>query len=173
MKQLVLGGARSGKSREAELRAEACFQSLQTTDKTLIYLATATAFDDEMNDRIEHHQAQRHADWYLIEEPVDIAKVLFDHSEESNCILIDCLTLWLNNCLYKKCWQEKRQEFLSALEQTLAHVFLVSNEVGSGVIPLGSLSREFVDESGRLHQQVASICNEVTLVVAGLPLKLK
>lgn len=165
--QLILGGARSGKSRYAEQ----CAQALRPSRKRL-YVATATAGDDEMSDRIQQHQERRDEQWQLIEEPIHLANVL-DHAQGDSVILIDCLTLWLSNCLHEKCWVEQRDAFLRLLSETQANVIMVSNEVGSGIVPMGELSRQFVDQSGWLHQEIASVCTHVNLVVAGLPLALK
>jgi adenosylcobinamide kinase/adenosylcobinamide-phosphate guanylyltransferase len=167
---LILGGARSGKSRFAEQTAHALYR--QTRGATLVYLATATAEDSEMESRIAHHQQRRGEEWQLIEEPLDIANVI-DRASDGTTILIDCLTLWLSNCLHRECWPQRRDEFLQALNTTKANVILVSNEVGSGIVPMGELSRQFVDESGWLHQQIAKQASDVTLVVAGLKMSLK
>ena len=168
---LILGGARSGKSSYAEqLTLDAHMR--QAAPNELVYIATATAGDDEMAARIGHHQARRKQQWQTIEEPINLAKVLTQFDENS-IILIDCLTLWLSNCLHQECWSAEKDEFISAVKNSKSDIFMVSNEVGSGVIPMGSLSRKFVDESGWLHQQLAKICEKVTLVVAGLPMALK
>ncbi|MBX2808348.1 MAG: bifunctional adenosylcobinamide kinase/adenosylcobinamide-phosphate guanylyltransferase [Cellvibrionaceae bacterium] len=170
MKHLILGGARSGKSRYAEQQA----QSLsETSQRQVVYIATATAGDGEMAARIEAHQQRRPRVWQLIEAPVQLADVVMQFSSPHDCLLIDCLSLWLSNCLHQQQWALQRDNFIKALAQTQATVFLVSNEVGSGIVPMGELSRQFVDESGRLHQQLAACCDRVSLVVAGLPLALK
>ncbi|MEZ5480801.1 MAG: bifunctional adenosylcobinamide kinase/adenosylcobinamide-phosphate guanylyltransferase [Porticoccaceae bacterium] len=164
--ELILGGARSGKSRLAEQR---CRESrLQ-----LVYVATAQAGDKEMAERIAHHRSRRNSEWLLVEEPVDLATVVREYANVGHCLLVDCLTLWLSNCLYEKNWQQRRQDFFDALNSTEGQVIMVSNEVGMGVVPMGELSRTFVDESGFLHQQLAVLCQRVTLVAAGLPLDLK
>lgn len=170
MKQLILGGARSGKSRYAEQQAEKLAASQQ---QTLIYVATATAEDGEMCARIQQHQQRRGAQWQLVEQPLHLSETLERYNRPDHCVLVDCLTLWLTNALLADQWPTVRSAFLSALENTQANVLCVSNEVGSGVVPMGELSREFVDESGRLHQQLAVLFEQVTLVVAGLPLMLK
>jgi len=174
-KQLVIGGARSGKSRFAERVAMDLYRQTKVEfedDAKLFYLATATAGDKEMLERIEQHQQQRDNAWELIEEPIKLAK-LIKRFEENSTVLIDCLTLWLSNCLHTDCWQSERSALLSSLSVTKANIILVSNEVGSGIVPMGKLSRRFVDEGGWLHQQLAAQCESVTLVVAGLPLVLK
>ena len=166
MHQLVLGGARSGKSAYAEAQAAASRQRL-------VYLATAEAGDAEMAQRIAHHRSGRDPGWLTVEEPLALAAQLAALNEAHNHIVVDCLTLWLSNCLATGCWEQQREALLALLPEVRATLYLVSNEVGSGVVPLGELSRRFVDESGRLHQQLATHCDRVTLVVAGLPLTLK
>lgn len=172
---LILGGARSGKSHFAEQRAQQLFDQ-SGSDTHLIYLATASAGDAEMAERIKHHQASRQANpdyqWQLIEEPIELSNVIKD-APTNTTILIDCLTLWLSNCLHQKCWSEQRDKLLTELTRCKANVVMVSNEVGSGIVPMGALSRQFVDESGWLHQQIAALSSSATLVVAGLPLTLK
>jgi len=164
--ELILGGARSGKSRLAEIRA-------LESGRPPHYIATATAGDAEMAERIHHHQARRGAEWHAVESPLRLADTLLDLHSDDRCLLVDCLTLWLSNCLHHGCWPEEREALLKAAGQLRGRVILVSNEVGSGIVPLGELSRRFADESGRLHQQLAQLARRVTLVVAGLPLELK
>jgi adenosylcobinamide kinase/adenosylcobinamide-phosphate guanylyltransferase len=169
MKELILGGVRSGKSRLAEQHALA-------TGLPVTYIATATAEDEEMRVRIAHHQAHRPAQWYLIEEPIALAAALQKIARKDHCILVDCLTLWLTNLLCVENETRMQQE-VSALLQTLpdlpGHIILVSNETGMGVVPLGELTRRYCDEAGRLHQALALSCERVILTVAGLPLHLK
>lgn len=169
MKQLILGGVRSGKSRLAEQRANA-------SQLPVTYIATATAQDVEMQARIAHHQQQRPAHWQLIEVPVALASALQHAAAANTCIIVDCLTLWLTNLLCAN--DEARMQLeISALLQILpalpGEIILVSNETGMGVVPLGELTRRYCDEAGRLHQALASHCERVTLTVAGLPLQLK
>ncbi|MEH6358081.1 MAG: bifunctional adenosylcobinamide kinase/adenosylcobinamide-phosphate guanylyltransferase [Pseudomonadales bacterium] len=171
MKELILGGARSGKSKLAEQAAEA-------SGLRKVYIATAQAGDAEMEQRIELHRQRRGASWQLIEEPVDLAKVLKEAAREDTCILVDCLTLWLSNCLFcgdDSEWPRQRAALLEMLLllQLPGHVIFVSNEISMGVIPMGEVTRQFVDEVGLLHQALAEICNRVTLSVAGLPHVLK
>ena len=164
--ELILGGARSGKSRLAEQRARA-------GGHRLVYIATGTAGDVEMAERIRHHRARRGPEWRLVESPLRLAGTLADHQAGDRCLVVDCLTLWLSNCLHRGCWPEERDALLKTVPTLAGKVILVSNEVGSGIVPLGELSRRFADESGFLHQQLAEVCQRVTLVVAGLPLTLK
>lgn len=167
--ELVLGGARSGKSGYAERQAK-------MSNKAVIYIATAEVGDKEMAERVKHHQQQRPAEWKLIEEPFQLAQSLKENSTKDNCILVDCLTLWLSNCLFsatEKGWHEWKSEFLTTLNSLPGQVILVSNEVGCGVVPMGEVSRKFVDEAGWLHQSIAAQVAKVTLVTAGLPIHLK
>lgn len=173
MIHLVLGGARSGKSRFAESIAKQNSSAGQNNRVT--YIATATAGDEEMQARIAHHQASRPEDWQLIEEPLHLSRELTT-LRDGSVIIVECLTLWLTNWLCsenKEAWQRERQNFLMSLSKSEADVILVSNEVGSGIVPLGELSRDFVDQAGWLNQSIASIADNVTLVVAGLPIPVK
>jgi len=169
MKTLVLGGIRSGKSRFAESMAK-------ESGAAVIYIATATANDPEMQARIDLHQSTRPDNWILIEEQVHLASVLPTNSRTDQFIIVDCLTLWLTNLLMTGDEQLLRQEinaFLNAVKNTSINLAIVSNETNMGVVPLGELSRKFCDEAGRLHQQLATECSQVILMVAGLPLTVK
>lgn len=167
MKTLILGGARSGKSKHAEILAN------NADKKSVIYIATGWAGDSEMRARIQHHQQQRPNHWLTVEEPLKLAEVLQQYHGETKILLVDCLTLWISNCLAQQCYAQQLALLLDALPHLKGDLILVSNEVGSGIVPLGELSREFVDASGWLHQSLATLCDAVTLVVAGLPLPLK
>ncbi len=169
MKELILGGMRSGKSRLAE-------QHAHESKLPVTYFATAQAQDDEMRARIAHHQAQRPGHWQLVEEPLALAAALQRHASEDRCLLVDCLTLWLTNLLCLEDEVRLRQEtaaLLEALPGLPGTIILVSNETGMGVVPLGELTRRYCDETGRLHQALAQRCDKVILTVAGLPLNLK
>lgn len=168
MRTLILGGARSGKSALAERLAAACGD--------VVYLATAQPLDGEMDARIAHHRARRPADWGCVEEPIALADALRAHAAPGRCVLVDCLTLWLSNVLAHPdggAFERERSALLSALPGLEGTVLLVSNEVGLGVVPMGELSRRFVDEAGRLHQALGAVCERVAFVAAGLPLVLK
>lgn len=169
MNELILGGARSGKSALAErLALESAMD--------VIYLATATAGDGEMSERIRQHQQRRPGHWTVLEEPVELAATLQTHAADNTLILVDCLTLWLSNLLAKESdelFLQQRVGLLEAMPSLSGHIIFVSNEVGMGIVPMGELTRRFVDEAGRLHQDLAQICDRVTLVVAGLPQVLK
>ncbi len=222
--RLIIGGARSGKSSLAE-------QYAKSSNLPVTYIATAQAFDVEMQQRIAQHQADRPEHWQLIESPLQLAKTIelvLSNGQQDSCILVDCLTLWLSNSLLKpsdeiehgsECnlsyWQQEKQQLLHLLERLQqgkslqqenslqqpdnvqsndgsqsqnsqsensqsqnyqprkVEIILVSNEVGHGIVPMGELSRQFVDQAGWLHQAIASIANEVEFVMAGLPLTLK
>ena len=162
---LVLGGARSGKSSYAE-------QCALRLSANPIYIATADAGDNEMVARIAKHKNDRSNAWHIIEEPLRLAEVI-NSVKQPNVIMIDCLTLWLSNCLHKESWQSHKDDFLETIKLSKHKLILVSNEVGMGIVPMGALSRQFVDEIGWLHQTLAQHCDNVTQVVAGLPQKLK
>jgi adenosylcobinamide kinase / adenosylcobinamide-phosphate guanylyltransferase len=168
VRSLILGGARSGKSALAE--------RLASRHDAVLYIATAAAGDDEMSARILHHRARRPSHWGLREVPLTLATALREEAHASRCLLVDCLTLWLSNLLCagdNRRWEAERAALLAALQELPGDVILVSNEVGQGVVPLGELSRRFVDEAGRLHQDIAARCERVVFVVAGLPQLLK
>lgn len=168
MRSLILGGARSGKSALAERLAVA-------SGLDVVYIATAQAGDAEMAARIAHHRARRPPQWLCVEEPIDLADVLHEYARENRCLLVDCLTLWLSNLLGadEPTFAREREHLLQSLPALPGELLLVSNEVGQGIVPLGELSRRFVDEAGRLHQAVAAVSERVVLVAAGLPLVLK
>ena len=168
---LVLGSARSGKSRFAE-------QEASKLSNVVSYIATAQMLDGEMSERIKQHVQDRPAHWLTIEEPLNLAKAVLNASQQypDQPILIDCLTLWVTNCLLHSdelMWPRQRADLLELLPQLHTPIFLVSNEVGWGIVPMGELSRRFVDESGRLHQAIAAIAHDVTLLVAGIPMAVK
>ncbi|QHF04456.1 bifunctional adenosylcobinamide kinase/adenosylcobinamide-phosphate guanylyltransferase [Pseudomonas asturiensis] len=169
MLQLILGGARSGKSRVAEkLAAE--------TGLSVTYIATSQPLDGEMNQRVASHRARRPEHWGLVEEPVELARVLQDHAAPDQCLLVDCLTLWLTNLLMLENpgrLAQERDALLECLAVLPGEIIFVSNETGLGVVPLGELTRRYVDEAGLLHQSLAERCQRVVLTVAGLPLTLK
>lgn len=176
--ELILGGARSGKSRYALQHALLHDQAMQR----VAWLATAQAYDDEMRERIVHHQAERPAHWQTIEAPLALAQAL-QHCT-ALCVVVDCLTLWLSNWLCREeaglgsmDWQHERQHFFAQLQcwQTdpQRHLLLVSNEVGFGIVPDNRLARCFRDEAGRLHQQIAQQADRVSLVVAGIAMPIK
>ncbi|KPC33052.1 Adenosylcobinamide kinase/adenosylcobinamide-phosphate guanylyltransferase [Pseudomonas syringae pv. cilantro] len=169
MLQLILGGARSGKSRLAEkLAADSALK--------VIYIATSQPLDGEMNQRVASHRARRPEHWGLVEEPVELARVLRENAAPDRCLLVDCLTLWLTNLLMLDDAEHlvrEREALLDCLAGLPGEIIFVSNETGLGVVPLGELTRRYVDEAGLLHQALAERCQRVVLTVAGLPLTLK
>ena len=189
MIHLVLGGARSGKSSYAE---SLCFDlsSSINTPVAMNYIATAESFNDaEMQARIAKHQQDRTLDrnktWLTTECPVQLPELLASLDlHQENIYLIDCLTLWINNVIYHLGEEVTQSQVASATEQLCIeltkfsanktnHIVLVANEVGLGVVPLGSVSRLFVDNAGWLNQKIAKLADTVTLVTAGIPLPLK
>lgn len=168
MLTLILGGARSGKSRHAQHLAEAC-------DLPVTLIATAQARDAEMAARIARHRAERPAGWQTVEEPLHLAAALQQAAGAELCVLIDCLTLWLLNLLEagEATFAAERAALLSCLPSPAGEIIIVSNEVGLGIVPMGELSRRFVDEAGWLNQDIARLANRVTFIAAGLPLILK
>lgn len=164
---LVLGGARSGKSRYAEKLAI-------ESGLSRVYLATAQAFDGEMENRIARHQEDRGSDWKTVEEPLNLSCALVTHSAQDRIVLVDCLTLWLSNLMAsERPIEEEFKQLIDTIRALPGPIFLVSNEVGQGIVPDNALARAFRDHAGRLHQQIAEIADEVYFVTAGLPQKLK
>lgn len=177
---LVLGGARSGKSHHAEQLALQCAGPVT-------YVATAGEGDEEMQLRVALHRARRPANWGLVEEPVHLAEALYTHAQHGGCVLVDCMTLWLNNLLFSEhheypetglvtppeAWTAEIDALLTALPLLPGEVILVSNEIGLGVVPMGAVTRFYVDELGRLNQRLAALADNVHLLVAGIPMVVK
>ncbi|SPB18734.1 bifunctional cobalamin biosynthesis protein [Caballeronia novacaledonica] len=174
----ILGGARSGKSAHAErLAVESAMP--------VTYIATARIGDTEFAERVRLHRERRPAHWSLVEAPLDLAGALREADRAGHCVLIDCLTLWLANLLFSSASASEEiavlpesardafAQFDAALAEVHGKVIVVSNEIGLGVVPLGSVTRLYVDELGRLNQRVAAASARATLMVAGLPLALK
>lgn len=180
--ELILGGARSGKSSLAETRAGAWLA--QDPQHTATLIATATAADDEMADRIRRHQADRAtriAAMATLEVQRDLPEALNDHTDPKRLLVVDCLTLWLTQCLMPFTgsgmdvteWRARQSFLLQSLQARRGPVVLVSNEIGLGVLPMGRETRAFVDALGMLHQQIAHLCTRVTLMVAGCEVTVK
>ncbi|VTZ27716.1 Bifunctional adenosylcobalamin biosynthesis protein CobP [Methylocella tundrae] len=164
---LVLGGARSGKSRYAQSLAE-------SSAVRPVLIATAQAHDAEMTARIARHAAERAPNWMLVEEPLELASALRREAGVDRIVVVDCATLWLSNLLLQEADLAKESEELAHSVQSLAGpVIFVSNEVGSGIVPENALARTFRDAQGRLNQALAKACDSVVLVTAGLALQLK
>ena len=168
-KTLVLGGVKSGKSRLAE-------QLASQSELNVVYIATATAEDAEMRDRINKHRQQRPKDWLTIETPIHLAATLQQYCQQGNCVLVDCLTLWLTNLLMaedKSLIEQEIEKLMVILPQLPGQIILVSNETNMGIMPLGDLTRQYCDQIGILHQRIAANFDRVILTVAGLPHVLK
>lgn len=164
---LVLGGARSGKSRFSE-------NLVLSTASQAHYVATGRAWDDEMRERIAEHRNRRGPQWTTHEEPLDLVGMLQSLDSTGNVILVDCLTLWVTNLMMEE--RDIEAEFARLaghIESAKAHIVFVSNEVGLGIVPENRMAREFRDHAGRLNQLVAEKVNEVYFIAAGLPLKMK
>ena len=163
---LVLGGARSGKSRHAEALIEAL-------PAPWTYIATAQAYDDEMRARIAEHRARRSRDWRTVDAPVALPEAI-RNAPARQPILVDCLTLWLTNLLLaERDIAIATGELVAACREAAAPVVLVSNEVGLGIVPDNALARRFREEAGRLHQRLAAQAGRVVFMVAGLPMQVK
>lgn len=173
MIELVLGGARSGKSRYAQ-------QQAIDSGKQVVYIATAEAGDAEMQIRIKRHRQDRPQHWQTIEEPIKLAETIKKNSGDNVCLLVECLTLWLTNILFDKKGELQQAKFekesnalFNALSTFSGQLILVTNEVGLGIVAMDKMTRRFVDEAGFLHQKIASLSDRVVLVTAGLPQVLK
>lgn len=171
MIELILGGVRSGKSRLAERLAG-------QSRRDVVYVATATAGDDEMRERIASHRTHRDPTWRVVEEPIALASALRAHVADDNCVIVDCLTLWLTNLLcadHPALLPRESQALLETLPQLAqsGRIIFVGNETSLGIIPADPLSRRFCDEAGRLHQELAACADRVVFTVAGLPHVLK
>ncbi|MER8629856.1 bifunctional adenosylcobinamide kinase/adenosylcobinamide-phosphate guanylyltransferase [Mesorhizobium opportunistum] len=162
----IIGGARDGKRAPAETQATAL-----TSPRT--YIATADAYDDEMRERIALHRSRRGEGWSTIDAPLDLAGAI-EALPDNQPVLVDCLTLWLtNHMLGERDLEQECQRLAAVLSRPRGPWFVVSNEVGQGIVPDNALARRFRDAAGRLNQQVAAIADTVLLMVAGLPLKVK
>lgn len=163
---LVVGGARSGKSRFAE-------GLISATQRPRRYIATAQAWDEEMRARIAQHQRDRGGDWVTVEAPLDLPAALTS-ARPDEAVLLDCATLWLtNHLLAEHDLSGETEALIAALAACPAPVVIVSNEVGWGIVPENALARRFRDEQGRLNQRLAAAAGLVVTVIAGLPMVLK
>ncbi len=182
--ELILGGQKSGKSRRAELLARQWLDA--SPDHEAVLIATAQPWDEEMRQRIARHQAdraERVPGMRTVEEPLALAEAIRQQSDARTLVVVDCLTLWLTNLLMPAENESNKTpapmdtaqaaSLLIAIQESKGPVVLVGNEIGLGVIPMGREVRAFVDALGRLNQDVASACERVTLMAAGLPLTLK
>ena len=163
---LITGGTRSGKSRYAE-------QRVREMGSRSVYVATAEANDQEIAQRIAEHRKRRGNQWRTIEEPLELTQTLLAERGKTDCALVDCLTLWISNLLLRhdeKYASEKVDELIEKLPQLNFHLVLVTNEVGSGIVPDNALARRFRDLAGWTNQRMAQAANEVILMVAGVPM---
>jgi adenosylcobinamide kinase/adenosylcobinamide-phosphate guanylyltransferase len=168
---LVTGGARSGKSRFAQAQVE-------KHPGQLLYVATAMGSDDEMSARIERHKADRGPRWVTLEAPLDWVTLLPNQAQEMAAIIVDCVTIWISNLLViqgldENSILERTDAAIVAIESLACPVYLVSNEVGQGIVPINLLGRTFRDIAGRVNQRISAAANEVWMLVAGLPIRLK
>jgi adenosylcobinamide kinase / adenosylcobinamide-phosphate guanylyltransferase len=164
---LVLGGARSGKSRYAE-------GLVLESGRAPVYVATAEALDAEMAARIAQHRGRRGAGWHTVEEPLDLPGVLRTECGPERAVLVDCLTLWLSNLMVRgRSASEETARLIQALPRLPGVLVLVSNEVGLGVVPTDPMARAFIDHAGWLHQSIAELADVVVFMAAGLPHRLK
>lgn len=167
-KTLILGGIKSGKSRYAESAAS-------QWNGPVSLIATATGNDEAMLARIERHKKDRNPDFKVIEEPIYLGKAITQHGA-SECVVIDCLTLWITNLLLMQnsttSMETERSSFLDAVTESRSRILIVSNESNMGIMPLGELTRRYCDEIGLIHQELAARCDEVYLLVAGIPLQI-
>ncbi len=166
MLELVIGGARSGKSAYAE-------QCATDSKLPVFYIATATAGDTEMQRRIAFHRNNRPQDWHTLEEPVCLGNAITDLTDVF--VIVDCLTLWMTNILALELTRYEKEitSFLCAVDKLETPVIFVTNETGMGVVPLGEETRRFIDETGRLHQRLAKRCHRVTQMIAGIENRIK
>jgi adenosylcobinamide kinase / adenosylcobinamide-phosphate guanylyltransferase len=164
----ILGGARSGKSAYA-LSEASLFQGKKA------FIATAESLDAEMEERITRHKAERGPSWTTFEEPINIKEVLWNITPKYPVVLIDCLTLWVSNLLHRQL--NTREEFeglvKTLLESPDSHIYIVSNEVGMGIVPENALARAYRDQLGLLNRMIAAAASTVVFMVAGIPLQVK
>ncbi len=166
---LITGGARSGKSRYAEERAFGL-------GPRLLYLATGEAGDEEMARRIAEHKKRRGENWITVEEPLDVEKALLAHQGKIDCVVVDCLTLWVSNLLIRRGEESVKsaaKDLVDKLPHFDFHLLLVANEVGSGIVPDNALARQFRDLAGWANQCIGAVATEIILLVAGVPLTVK
>jgi len=168
---LVIGGCRSGKSRQALGLAE------KISGSKRIFIATCMPLDDEMKERINCHKKERDKSWTTIETPVELSVVINENSREGDVILVDCLTLWINNLLMETedpdIIHQRINKLILAIKEAKCPIILVSNEVGAGIVPENKLARQFRDYAGFANQKVASCVDRVIWMVAGIPVTIK
>ena len=173
---LVIGGCRSGKSSQALKLADQFPSNMRT------FIATCVPYDDEMKERVARHQKERDNTWRTIEEPLDLHKAITEHGKSSDVILIDYITLWISNLLLKSSSINSSpidyvlknvEKLMNAVQKAECTVIMVSNEVGTGIVPENELSRMFRDAAGFANQHIANAVDQVIWMVAGIPVKIK
>ncbi|MBF0232193.1 MAG: bifunctional adenosylcobinamide kinase/adenosylcobinamide-phosphate guanylyltransferase [Desulfamplus sp.] len=168
---LVIGGCRSGKS------SHALYLANQITGKRKIFMATSVPTDNEMEDRVIKHQKERGGEWLTDEVPVDIPSRITQISQSADVILVDCLTLWVSNLMFNNFDDDGILKMVEELKKALVDVdlplFLVSNEVGAGIVPENALARKFRDMAGMVNQKIAKTADRVIYMVAGIPMTIK
>ncbi len=170
---LVVGGCRSGKSRYALEMAEKVDANRQ------IFIATCQPHDDEMRERVEKHRQQRSDTWLTVEAPLKLPEAIGSHASPDTVVVVDCLTLWISNILLQpgdtraNDWETQAVRLVKGLSEANGPVILVSNEVGTGIVPENRLARMFRDATGAVNQQVAAVAGSVIWMVAGIPVKIK
>ena len=163
----ILGGAHSGKSARA-------LQLAPAGAERRVFIATAEPLDEEMVERIDHHQAEHHDRWLTVEAPLELSDAIKRHDGEGTVLLVDCLTLWLSNLMHHgHDVIVETADLTTAVQEVAGNIILVSNEVGFGLVPETPLGRDFREAQGRLNQQVATSCDIVEFIAAGLPIRLK
>ncbi|MDC3235059.1 bifunctional adenosylcobinamide kinase/adenosylcobinamide-phosphate guanylyltransferase [Candidatus Puniceispirillum sp.] len=176
--QFVLGGARSGKSQFAETLALQLFcanKSLSDANAAkLVYIATAVAFDDEMQARIDLHKERRESKWQLSEAPIELPTMIRAHDAADNILLVDCTSIWITNLLINNLDTEPyRQDLISCLNNIAGKIILVASETGLGIVPDDKLSRQFRDANGLNNQAIATAAQSVFFLIAGIAQKVK
>ncbi len=173
---LVIGGCKSGKSTHAlALAHRVSVDKLSESSK--IFVATSVPTDPEMQERVVAHKKERGKGWLTIEEPISLFEVIEEYSKKADIILVDCLTLWISNMLYKEYDKKKifrcLEKLIQALNKAECSVILVSNEVGAGIVPENKLARKFRDIAGVVNQKIAQTVSNVVWIVAGIPVNIK
>jgi adenosylcobinamide kinase/adenosylcobinamide-phosphate guanylyltransferase len=168
--RLIIGGARSGKSAHAQALAEA---EARRRGGAPVMIATAEALDEEMGERIARHRAERGGGWRTLETPLEVAEAIRGLAPQ-DCAVVDCLTLWLSNLMFaERDLVAATEALLQAAAASPSELILVTNEVGMSIVPENALARRFRDEAGRMNRRVAEQADEVVVMFAGIPLKLK
>jgi adenosylcobinamide kinase / adenosylcobinamide-phosphate guanylyltransferase len=179
MMHYITGGAKSGKSAYAESLIHAQSEQPSADDVTISYIATASKRDndDEMDQKIHIHQARRPKAWQLVETPLYVSQSLRERNHPNAIVLVDCITLYVTNWFFhperERLWADEYRALRDVAASFSGQLYLVSNEIGSGVVPMGVENREFVELAGQVNQDLAACSQRASLVVSGLPISLK